>query len=423
MMKPTAERIPSSVKTMPELPLVYLFLMVFGSLLLGYNVVSHLPKGIGDEDVHAFQVGWFVGGRYEIFQYVTMLPVYHGMNAALLKLVGAESFQAMRIAQVFLASLAIPVFFLLCRRVYANEAGERTLHFFYLPLLFPLFFLIYTDIPALIFSLAMVERTLRRRYLTAALCALVAVAMRQPNLVWVAFACVLALLNELGPPDWRKWKAEILSFTLKLWPFALVFFAFAVFVVVNGGVAVGDADQHPVSFNPSNLYFFLFVSFCYFLPLNIALLPEIFRAIIDRKWLLLLLLAGFVVYMLTYEHPHRYNSFDLAYYRRNWVLHYTSQVGVLRVIFYFLIAWMALTYWVCAQKSPYKWQMYALYFFAVLSIVPLPLIEFRYYFVAHCLFIVFRPPQSALVSVVTLVWYMAFTAYLLFNISRANFFM
>lgn len=408
---------------MPELPLVYLFLMVLVSLLLGYNVISHLPTGIGDEDVHAFQVGWFVRGRYEIFQYVTMLPVYHGMNAALLKLVGAESFQAMRVAQVILASLVIPVFFMLCRRVYANEAGERTLQFFYLPLLFPLFFLIYTDIPALIFALAMIERTLQKRYMMAALCAFVAVAMRQPNLVWVAFACVLAMINELGAPNWRRWKTEVLSFTLKLWPFALVFLAFAVFVLVNGGVAVGDAEQHPVSFNLSNLYFFLFVSFCFFLPLNIALMPEIVQRIIDHKWVLLLLVGGFVLYMLTYEHPHRYNSFDLAYYRRNWVLHYTSQVGFLRVLFYFPIAWMALTFWLCARKSPYKWQMYALYVFAVLSFVPLPLIEPRYYFVAQCLFIAFRPPQSVATSVATLVWYLAFIAYLLFNISRANFFM
>lgn len=422
-MRPFVPPSPNAPRTLPELPLAYLWLIVIASLLLGYNVMSHLTTGIGDEDVHAFQIGWFVSGRIEIFQYVTMLPVYHAANALLLKVMGAESFQAMRVAQVFLTSLVVPVFYLLCRRIYANEAGERSLQLFYLPLLFPLFFLIYTDIPALIFAIAMIERTLQKRYLIAATCALVAVAMRQPNLVWVAFACVLALINELETSDWRRARSSIVSVGVKLWPFAIVFTAFAVFVWINGGVAVGDADQHPVSFNLSNLYFFLFVSFCFFLPLNLSLAMDIFQRLCNQKWLFLLLLAAFALYMLTYQHPHQYNSFELAFYRRNWILHYTNQIWLLRILFFVPVAWMALTFWVCAQNSPFKWQLYALYLFAILSFIPLPLIEPRYYFVAQCLFIAWRPPQSARVSTATLVWYLGCTAFLLHNISRQNFFM
>ena len=44
----------------------------------------------------------------------------------------------------------------------------------------------------------MLERTLRRSYLWAAVFALVAVAMRQTNIVWVAFAFGLVALQVVG---------------------------------------------------------------------------------------------------------------------------------------------------------------------------------------------------------------------------------
>jgi alpha-1,2-glucosyltransferase len=52
-------------------------LTVLVALAVGFWTISHLDVGIGDEDVHRFQINWFIEGRYEIFQYVTMVPLYH----------------------------------------------------------------------------------------------------------------------------------------------------------------------------------------------------------------------------------------------------------------------------------------------------------------------------------------------------------
>jgi alpha-1,2-glucosyltransferase len=50
-----------------HLPTLLLWLIVLASLALGYGVITQLDVGIDDEDVHRFQMSWFVQGRYEIF--------------------------------------------------------------------------------------------------------------------------------------------------------------------------------------------------------------------------------------------------------------------------------------------------------------------------------------------------------------------
>jgi len=50
-----------------HLPPLLLWLIVLASLALGYGIVMQLEVGIGDDDVHRFQMNWFVQGRYEIF--------------------------------------------------------------------------------------------------------------------------------------------------------------------------------------------------------------------------------------------------------------------------------------------------------------------------------------------------------------------
>jgi alpha-1,2-glucosyltransferase len=54
---------------------VVFLLAVLAPLLLGYSVIAHLDQPIGDEAVHAFQVSWFMQGRFEQFEHVTVVPI------------------------------------------------------------------------------------------------------------------------------------------------------------------------------------------------------------------------------------------------------------------------------------------------------------------------------------------------------------
>jgi alpha-1,2-glucosyltransferase len=132
--------------------------------------------------------------------------------------------------------------------------------------------------------------------------------------------------------------------------------------------------------------------------------------------------AGFILYFFTYEHPHKYNTRALEFYRHNLLIYYTSDVTPIRIAAFVPMAWMALSFVTAAQTSDYGKEMLLLVPFALLSFVPLPLIEPRYYIVAFSLFLVFRPAASNAFNMVTLAYYVLASAYILFNISREAFF-
>jgi len=138
------------------------------------------------------------------------------------------------------------------------------LHAFFAPLY-------YTDVGALAALLLCYLLLLRQRSRTAALAAAAAVAFRQTNAVWVAFLLGAALLREASRQPGRirnqhgagggasasgpSLAGELRSALAALWerraqlaadygPLAAVPVAFAVFVVLNGGVAVGDRTAH-----------------------------------------------------------------------------------------------------------------------------------------------------------------------------------
>ena len=86
------------------------------------------------------------------------------------------------------------------------------------------------------------------------------------------------------------------------------------------------------------------------------------------------------------------------------------------------MAWMALSCVTAARASDYGKQMLLLLPFALMSFLPMPLIEPRYYLAVLCLFLAFRPVVSKATNIVTLVYYAVVSAYILFNISQQAFF-
>ncbi len=388
------------------------------SLLLGFNVISHLKAPIGDEGVHSFQIYWFISGKFEIFQYVTMLPIYHAANAIIVKALSGTDLNYLRFAGMLLGLMVIPAFLALAKYFNPQQAYSRTAQFVFIPFVFPLFFLIYTDLLSLGLALAMIERTLSKKYIWAAVFALGAVFVRQPNLIWVGYCGLVILLEKEKIVLTREYFNHYFR---KIWPYALVVLLFSGFVVWNGGVAVGDFEQHQISFNPSNFYFFLLVSFALFFPYNIAKLKDVKELLSDNKWVLIVLIVLFFFYMATYAHPHKYNTQALSFYRHNWFIYYSCDVYWLRVLSYFAIAWMALTYCAAARIVRHRVPLLLLLPVTMLAVIPMPLIEQRYYLVPLCLFIAMRPSVPVRVTAITLAYYIGVTSYTVYHISRASF--
>lgn len=401
-------------------------------LLLGFSVMAHLEDFIGDEAVHAYQINWFLEGRFEIFQYVTMVPVYHALNALLAMLLSEGNHETLRLASTLLGALAIPAFLLLVQRCRPDEWQQRTLQFVLLPVYFPLFFLIYTDLLALAPVLLMVERTLGRHYKTAGVCALLAVFVRQPNLVWLGYALWLALLQEHPvhreqPRPIVAWlkalPAGLPGYLRRCWPVWLAVMAFLGFVLLNGGVAVGDAEQHPVSFNPTNAWFLLITAGVLFLPWNLAQGRAVLALLRDQPWLWLLAVLLGVLFMSSFELTHQYNDRSLSFYRHNLVLHAINDLLWLKLAAYLLLVWtlLALASAALAERSnaALVWWLP----FALLSVLPLPLVEHRYYLPALALLLALRPPMPERLTALTLGCYLAAASYILYHISRMHFFL
>jgi alpha-1,2-glucosyltransferase len=239
-------------------------------------------------------------------------------------------------------------------------------------------------------------------------------------MTWVGYCCLLILMDVEKP---AMTKSFLISYLQKVWPFTIIVLAFGGFVIWNGGIAVGDAEQHHVSLNLSNFYFFLLVSFFLFLPYNIARMGDVKDLLVSNKWLILLIVGLFFVYNATYEHPHKYNTKKLSFYLHNLFLYYSCDIYWLRIVSYFAMVWMALSYYAAGLVSKNRIPLLLLLPLTLLSTVPLPLIEQRYYLVSLCLFIALRPPIEEKYTALIFAYYVGVTGYALYNISRLKFFL
>ncbi len=429
---PAVSRLPASTRWSPpeqrdaEMNPSQLALICALVLAFTYTLLLHLNHETADEGFHTPQIWAFFHGNFAIAKELTMLPLYHAMVAGLLKAVGVFSLDLARFMNLLVASLALPVFYGICRTLGQQQADTRTLLLLCCPIILPFFSLIYTDIPSLLLVLLMMYFSLRKAHATAATFGLLAVFTRQTNLIWLCYFACLILVDHWqhkGHHGFWVLRSSLWPLLLRLLPYTLAALAAVVFFLLNQGVAVGDAHQHAVSLNLSNLYFFLLIGFVLLLPYNIAHINAI-TTIFKKHPKVWIVLAGlFLLYMATYSNSHQYNSFGLSFYLRNVVLHYTVTYPAIKVLTFIPIAWMALSFVVFYQRSDRKAALGLLYIFACLSFVPLPLIEQRYYLVALVLFLALKPNYSSGLDRVTLFTYIPANCALLYFISQHKLFL
>ena len=91
------------------------------------------------------------------------------------------SLGAARVAVLAVSMATIGAFYRVARLLDSSSAGLRVLQFVFLPILFPQFFLAYTDVTGLLFVVLMVWAALGRRYGVAGLCGLLAWLVRQQH--------------------------------------------------------------------------------------------------------------------------------------------------------------------------------------------------------------------------------------------------
>lgn len=394
--------------------------IILAGAALGHRAVSLQPSLLADERAHAWQIWTFFIGRLEIHAVLTMIPGYHAVIALLERAVGYHDVALLR-RLTLLGSLLLPVFVWKLVAIQSPQrAGLRTVQWFFMPLLFPFFFLAYTDVWAITSVLATLYWALRGRRLLAGLAGLVAVLMRQDMVIWVGMAWLLVVLGETRLDSWRRdWRNCLEAGFARGLPLLSVLLAFLTFFLWNGGVAVGDRARHYVGLNLTNVACFLLCAWVVFLPQNVRAAPSILR-LLRRPLCVGLLLAGFALYMGTYANRHPFNSGELRFYLHNEVLYWLTQYAWLRALAFVPIAWMVLTLCVTRLAEP---RLYILYLVAPLSVGLHPLIEQRYYLPALTLFQVWRPDAGAGGERALLASYVAIAPIVMWGIVTERFFL
>lgn len=387
---------------------------------LGYGAVSMQPHLLADEGFHAPQIRAFFFGQFEIHPAITMVPGYHAVLALLERAIGYHSYALLR-RLTLLVSLLLPVIIWKLVAIHSPQrAGLRTVQWYFMPLLFPFFFLVYTDVWAITAVLATLYWALRGRHLPAGLAGLIAVLMRQDMIIWVGMAWLLVVLGESRLDSWRSdWRNHLRAGLLRGLPLLLILLAFAAFYAWNGGVAVGDRARHRVGFNPTNVAYFLLCGWVVFLPQNIKAVPDILR-LLRRPVCIAVLIAGFALYMGTYANKHQFNSAGMRFYLHNEGLYWLTKYTWLRAIAFVPMAWMVLTVCVTRLAEP---RLHVLYLVAPLSVGLHPLIEQRYYLPALTLFQAWRPDTGARWESALLAAYAMVTPVIMWGIVTERFFL
>jgi alpha-1,2-glucosyltransferase len=379
----------------------------------------HGVPPLSDEHHHYVQIAFFLDGSSKVISPLTTLPTYHALLAGLGWLFGASSLHAMRTFSLLFSALLLAVVWRIAGRSAPGEAEMRSLQVLFLPILYPLLFLVYTDVLSLLCVCAAVLLTLRREYLVAGLVATAAVAVRQTNVIWLAMLWGMAALDlwiGVDTPSCRSARSAV----QRTWTFALGAIAFVAFVVWNGGVALGDRAMHPsFGLHLENVFFMLLLFFLLFLPLCLARSREAY-ALLRHPPVALAALLGGVLFFTTFQADHPYNGARYASFLHNRILLGLSATPLARLLFLAASLVAALT---VAVTPLSRRSFYLLYPATLASLLPVWHVEPRYDLVPFTLFILFRRRLAAGIEGASLAWFVALSAYLLYGTVRGRFFL
>ena len=385
------------------------FLILLGGFWIVRNMIP-----IADEELHYKQIMGIVDGRNYFPDRCPYLPGYHWTMAILSMIVRNAYGITMRLLTTLLSFLCVTSFFFLARKIDHGSAIRKSALFILFPFFFPFFPLIYTDIYSMMFIFLALLLALNGRLWLSGIAGILGLLVRQNNIIWVFFIGLVAYLEHC-PPE-RRWK-DAGSWLPKFTFFFLAVALTALFVIWNKGFVLGDRTHHAFSLTCGNLFFLLLLFFFLFLPMNISNFPKIVRFLRAHKLMWLVLAEIFLLYFLFFKAGHPYNQ--MGRFFRNMLLWEILRSPLSKCLYFLPIAYTILSLCVTplARRS-----FYLLYPFAVLFLIPLPLIEIRYEFIPLALFLLFKEPDSDRITLFTLATYVVPIAIIVYSMKMEMFF-
>ncbi len=401
------------------------YLMFFSFVLSLYigNILFWTYPLLPDEKVYFWTIVSFYKGEFQIHARQAMLPGYHALAAIYSKfIVGGMTPYTLRLFSSILGIFTILGFFLLSSRYSPQRIRERTYLFVFFPIIFPMFFVIYTDVAALLFVLWMMFFYHEKRFYLSAFCGLLSVTMRQNNIIWVGFIFSLAVFEQ--SPHLLPWTKEFFSkshfqkIIRKQLPYLFVFLAMAGFLIYNKGIGVGKM-MHYSSLGPfaGNIYLFLFL-YVFFLPATLwnqkASLRDFFLS--PLGFAMSAILFALVFWHNLIDHPYLQIESLKTFYFRHGLLHSINENTLLKSLYAFSVVLGFASFWV----TPRNYLRYLFYLFTYLFVATNWHTEQRYLLVPFSIWLLIMPSLSRREEIINIAVNLLWTGLLLWWILGFN---
>jgi alpha-1,2-glucosyltransferase len=379
-----------------------LLIFVFGPLALliaAQQSLLGVPL-LSDEHTHHAQIQAFLRGDATQNPHLTTFATYHWIMASGLATIGSDSIVSLRWLSGSLGLLLVSLFALVyARRVQGDlqTAALRAALIVVTPILIPYLFLVFTDALGLAAVLALAWAAQARRWWLAGLFGVLAIAIRQMNVVWVLWALMLFVVRERPVVSFRAIAWPIIA---KAFPLLLTLAAFAGFVYWNGGVALGDRVSHPVGrLYDENLFFFLVIASIALLPIHLMQAPAIVAMWRRHPWAWSLAAIGISAwFVLGFHASHHYNLALL--YLHNDIVQWLN-APMHRIIVAVPLVWTLMSLMAALDRGVESWIWLAA---TILVLIPSWLVEHRYGIVPLALWQVLRLRFSASTEWLLALW-------------------
>ena len=362
--------------------------LVWGALAIH----GHYP--IVDEKAHLAQIEMFRKGDFRLYvkhgeKYPrnAMYPGFHAMMAGTAKILGVDGKNAIRtLCLAFAAAIAILAFTIARELTGPDTAALKAAQVFFLPVLFPFHFLIYTDAAGTAAILAAFLATLKKKDALGGALALAAVFIRHNNVVFVGFILAYRIVDEFG---WNPLKTPPKRLAATLWPYAAVMTLVAAGVVINGRPALDDPSSHVPTLSLVNPLLALFCCGALFAPVLLAGQRGTSKWISKHQKAAATILTLVCAASAFLAPTHPWNTLPWLWHNEilAWLFHDGAGRTVLAATASFAalsLAALPLT----TNASKLVWV------FGFLALAPVALIEPRYYILPLALLTLIRKPRT-----------------------------
>ncbi|MDD5397405.1 MAG: hypothetical protein PHW24_05135, partial [Candidatus Moranbacteria bacterium] len=352
-------------------------------------------------------------GNYEIIPALTTIPGYHAVIAFIANAFDISSLKQIRVVSLLLSSISIWIFYLIEKRIDNNNSYTKTLQYVFLPLTFFYFPFVYTDIFSLLLVLVSFYFALSKKYTRSALFALISLAVRQTNIVWVPFFWLYTYIMENGL---LISAGNIRNHIRKGAGYVVVAVIFLLFVYLNDGVAIGDRNMQQVGFHSGNVYLFLALVGILFLPISIDAMRKVDIAFFKSRVAAGIVMGAVTIisFLLFKPAVHAYNQDPLFLRNIALVLAYGKYVWV----YLFAIFWGCITLFL--MKFDGKSLLMFPFIFALL--IPSLLVEQRYLIIPMVLILLFRKKNNTGIEYLNAAYFGLLSLALVWMIFKMNMF-